>query len=205
MVKIKICGITTEEDVGDLNKAGVDFAGFVQFYPKSKRNIPLEQAVRLMRRLNPQVQKVAVTVEPDREQLLLLAEAGFDIVQIHGDVSDALLDGSPLPVWKAFNVTDLSSFERFQRHTAVSGFVFDAMFPGSGKEFNWEILDKLPRTDKLTMLAGGLRPDNVAAALKRTNVDGVDTSSGVEKDFGAGKDSEKIQAFVRAVKGEGSI
>ena len=50
MVKIKICGITTEEDVGDLNKAGVDFAGFVQFYPKSKRNIPLEQAVRLMRR-----------------------------------------------------------------------------------------------------------------------------------------------------------
>lgn len=203
MAKIKICGITTKEDIAYLNEAGVDFAGFVQFYKKSRRNIETAQAARLMKGLDPRIKRVAVTVRPDREQLDAIWRAGFDIVQIHGDISEALLDELPLPAWKAFNVTDLPRFERYREHASVEGFVFDAARPGSGEAFDWDILEGLPRTDKLTLLAGGLRPDNVASALSRTCVDGVDTSSGVERERGTGKDPEKIQAFVRAVRGDG--
>lgn len=203
MAKIKICGITTEEEVGYLNEAGVDYAGFVQFYPKSKRNISTERAVRLMEGLDPSVRKVAVTVSPDREQLKIIAQAGFDLVQIHGDISDDLLADMPLPVWKAFNGKDLTEFERFRASDAVVGFVFDAQIPGSGKAFDWSMLQELPGTGKLRMLAGGLDPSNVAEALQVTDVDGVDTSSGVERESGLGKDRDKIQAFVRAVRGTG--
>lgn len=200
MAKIKICGITTEEDVGYLNEAGVDYAGFVQFYPKSRRNISTEQAIRLMKGLSPSIRRVAVTVSPDREQLNAIAQAGFDLVQIHGNISEELLADIQLPVWKAFNVKDLTEFERYRDHEAVVGFVFDAQIPGSGKAFDWTLLHELPVTDKLKMLAGGLSPANVAEALQRTDVDGVDTSSGVEKESGQGKDRDKIEAFVRAVR-----
>lgn len=200
MAKIKICGITTEEDVGFLNEAGVDYAGFVQFYPKSRRNISTEQAIRLMKGLAPSIRRVAVTVSPDREQLNAIAQAGFDLVQIHGNISEELLTDIQLPVWKAFNVKDLTEFERYRDHEAVVGFVFDAHIPGSGKAFDWTLLHELPVTDKLKMLAGGLNPANVAEALQRTGVDGVDTSSGVEKESGQGKDRDKIEAFVRAVR-----
>lgn len=200
MAKIKICGITTEEDVGYLNEAGVDYAGFVQFYPKSRRNISTEQAIRLMKGLSPSICRVAVTVNPDREQLDAIARAGFDLVQIHGNISEELLADIQLPVWKAFNVKDLTEFERYRDHEAVVGFVFDAQIPGSGKAFDWTLLHELPVTDKLKMLAGGLNPANVAEALQRTGVDGVDTSSGVEKESGQGKDRDKIEAFVRAVR-----
>lgn len=200
MAKIKICGITTEEDVGFLNEAGVDYAGFVQFFPKSRRNISTEQAMLLMKGLAPSIRRVAVTVSPDREQLDAIAQAGFDLVQIHGNISEELLADIQLPVWKAFNVKDLKEFECYRDHEAVVGFVFDAQIPGSGKAFDWTLLHELPNTDKLKMLAGGLSPANVAEALQRTDVDGVDTSSGVEKESGQGKDRDKIEAFVKAVR-----
>lgn len=200
MTKIKICGITTENDIAYLNEAGVDFAGFVQFYPKSKRNIPIETAVQLMKKLSPRIKRVAVVVSPGKEQLEMIAQAGFDLVQIHGSIPDEFLDEIGLPVWKAFNVSDLSEFERFLNHPKVTGFVFDAQTPGSGKGFDWELLSEIPHTDKLTMLAGGIHPGNVAEAIRITKVDGVDTSSGVEDDSGNGKSREKIQAFVKAVR-----
>lgn len=200
MTKIKICGITTENDITYLNEAGVDFAGFVQFYPKSKRDIPIETAVRLMKKLSPRIKRVAVVVSPGKEELEMIAQAGFDLVQIHGSIPDEFLDEIGLPVWKAFNVSDLSEFERFLNHPKVTGFVFDAQTPGSGKGFDWELLSGIPHTDKLTMLAGGIHPGNVAEAIRITKVDGVDTSSGVEDDSGNGKSREKIQAFVKAVR-----
>ena len=78
--------------------------------------------------------------------------------------------------------------------------LFRSQTPGSGKGFDWELLSGIPHTDKLTMLAGGIHPGNVAEAIRITKVDGVDTSSGVEDDSGNGKSREKIQAFVKAVR-----
>jgi phosphoribosylanthranilate isomerase len=201
MKKIKICGITEQKEVEYLNKAGVDYAGFIQFFPKSKRNLSVAKAKELIARLDSKIQSVAVVVSPSGEQLREIEGAGFSMVQIHGEISDSLLAAVKLPVLKAFNITDLSEFSRFEENENVVGYVFDAQVPGSGKTFDWSVLKKIPATSKMTLLAGGLNPSNVAEALLSTNVDGVDTSSGVERESGAGKDPEKIRAFVQAVKG----
>ena len=79
----------------------------------------------------------------------------------------------------------------------------DGAVPGSGKTFDWDLLQKLPSTEKQVLLAGGLNPDNVGEALTACagKIDGVDTSSGVERTDGNGKSKERIEAFVRAVRG----
>lgn len=201
MTWIKICGITQEEELEYLKEAGVDYAGFVQFYPKSKRNIPIQRAKELMSYLGPDIRPVAVTVSPNAEQLRQIEESGFSAVQIHGDIPDEVLDSVRLPVWKAFNVRDLTRFKEYEARENVTAYVFDAQVPGSGQAFDWTLLKQLPRTEKMTWLAGGLHPLNVAEALRSTVVDGVDTSSGVENEDGIGKSREKIQEFVRAVRG----
>ena len=85
----------------------------------------------------------------------------------------------------------------------VAGFVMDAAVPGSGKTFDWDLLQKLPSTEKQVLLAGGLNPDNVGEALAACagKIDGVGTSSGVERTDGNGKSKERIEAFVRVVRG----
>lgn len=204
MKKIKICGLTTETEAEYVNEAGIDYAGIVQFFPKSKRNVSTEQAVRIMRRLDTGILPVAVTVSPTAEQLKRIEDAGFSLVQIHGKIEEELLERLKIPVLKAFNVQDLSEYGRFQRNGKVVGYVFDAQVPGSGQTFNWSLLRKLPKDDKLSLVAGGLTPENVAAALIATRADGVDTSSGVENDNGIGKSREKILRFAENVRRAGS-
>lgn len=201
MKKIKICGITDIKETEYLNEAGVDYAGFVLFYPKSRRNIDPGRAKEIMAHLDSHIKAVAVVVEPAAGQLKEIEDTGFDMVQIHGRISDELLSRVRIPVLRAFNVSDLSEFEEYEDKENVIGYVFDAQIPGSGKVFDWSLLQRLPKTDKLTFLAGGLDAFNVRDALAATEVDGVDTSSGVEWEAGAGKDPEKIKSFVEAVRG----
>lgn len=200
MKKIKICGITDIKETEYLNKAGVDYAGFVLFFPKSRRNMQIEGAKEIMAQLDPHIKAVAVVVEPTADQLREIEEAGFDLVQIHGEMTDEMLAGITIPVLKAFNVSDLTDFARYEKKDNVAGYVFDAQVPGSGRVFNWALLQKLPQTAKMTFLAGGLDPCNVKDALAATRVDGVDTSSGVERADGNGKDPQKIYKFVRNVR-----
>ncbi len=87
--KIKICGLTCEEDVDIVNAALPDFAGMVLFFPKSRRNISLECAERLLRRLK--MSGVAVTVSPTVEQVSEIAEAGFTLIQIHAEFDREIL------------------------------------------------------------------------------------------------------------------
>lgn len=197
---IKICGITTEEEVGWLNEERVDFAGFVLFFPKSKRNITTEQARKLLAGLDRRIKSVAVTVSPSAGQIRELAGVGFDYIQIHGKVEDSLIEESPVPVFKAFNVKDLPEFPRYEALGNIAGYVFDAQLPGSGKAFDWSLVKQLPETDRLTLLAGGLNPDNVEEALRVTKVSGADTSSGVENGNGIGKNREKIRTFAERVR-----
>lgn len=200
MKKIKICGITEEAEAEYLNEAGVDYAGFIQFVPKSKRNISTEKASSIIQKLNPCIQPVAVTISPTADQLRTIEQAGFGIVQIHGDIHDELLKSISIPVIKAFNVNDLSDYERYHQNKQVIGYIFDAQIPGSGKAFDWSLLQKIPHDEKITFLAGGLKPDNVIQALKATGVDGADTSSGVENDNGIGKSRRKILEFAKRVR-----
>lgn len=208
VMKIKICGITKPEEVTYLTKNGVDFAGVVMFYDKSKRSVTPQIATEIVRSFKSSEEKdnnikvVAVMVSPSIDEIKTANECGFDYVQIHGDLSEEMINESPLPILKAFNVSDIDKYDFFCSFEKIKGFVFDAGEPGSGKTFDWEMLKSLKRRDdKLFILAGGLTKDNVARAISDVNPDGVDVSSAVEicKEL-PDKDCKKIDEFVLAVR-----
>mgnify|MGYP004461301635 CR=1 FL=1 len=197
--KIKICGLTSPAEARFLNENHVDFAGMVLFFPKSKRNISIEQAKEIMAALDASIKRVAVVVSPSIEQIRQIEAAGFDYVQIHGEIPETKA-AIAIPILKAFNVSDMGSYEKYHNDSRIAGYVFDAIEPGSGKTFDWRLVDNIPRDEKLLLLAGGLNPDNVRMAIEAVHPDGVDVSSGVENDDGAGKNPEKIHDFVAAIK-----
>lgn len=201
--KIKICGLTSPAEARYLNENHVDFAGMVLFFPKSKRNISIEQAMEIMAALDASIKRVAVVVSPSIEQVRQIEAAGFDYVQIHGEIPETETEAEAaiaIPILKAFNVSDMDSYEKYHNDSRIAGYVFDAIEPGSGKNFDWKLVDNIPRDEKLLLLAGGLNPDNVRMAIEAVHPDGVDVSSGVENDDKAGKNPDKIHDFVAAVK-----
>lgn len=197
--KVKICGLTSPAEARYLNENHVNFAGMVLFFPKSKRNISIEQAKEIMAVLDASIKRVAVVVSPSIEQIRQIEAAGFDYVQIHGEIPEAEA-AIAIPILKAFNVSDMGSYEKYHNDSRIAGYVFDAIEPGSGKTFDWRLVDNIPRDEKLLLLAGGLNSDNVRMAIEAVHPDGVDVSSGVENDDGAGKNPEKIRDFATAVK-----
>lgn len=203
---VKICGLTTKDEVDYLKENKVDFCGMVLFFEKSKRNISVEKAKEIIDRLRLEefsstIKAVAVTVSPNAEQVKEIEKAGFDYIQIHGVIDDDLIRNCSIPVLKAFNVDDLEKYEHYLSIDNIKGFVFDAGEPGSGKTFDWNMLSSLSRdSNRLYILAGGLTADNVKRAIDTVNPDGVDVSSGVEYSDKPGKDPAKITAFCNAVK-----
>ena len=194
---IKICGIRNATEASGLPEE-VDYAGFVLFYPKSKRNITPEAAKEAFSALKDGIKKVAVTVKPTLSQVLEIEKAGFDYVQIHGEVLPEIFEKTDIMVIKAFNVSDLSELDKYSGNERIKAFVLDSAVPGSGKNFDWELVNKLDNLGKPVLLAGGLNPGNVACAIETIHPYGVDVSSGVEGENG--KDEGKIKAFVQAVR-----
>ena len=120
---IKICGITSEEEIGYIAKAGIDYAGFVLFFPKSKRNLSLECAKKLIAKLPAGVVSVAVTVSPTKEQVEAVVEAGFLAIQIHGKIENSVITSCRIPVFKAFNVSDMDAFSHYEEMDEVAEFI----------------------------------------------------------------------------------
>jgi phosphoribosylanthranilate isomerase len=199
-MKIKICGLTSVAEAAYLNEVDADFAGMVLFFPKSKRNIDISRAKEIIAALKPSIRKVAVVVSPKPEQVQEIAAAGFDYIQIHGTLSEELLAQAELPVIRAFNVSNMQEMETLKGHKQIAGFLFDAVTPGSGQVFDWSTVPKVAVKDQLLILAGGLKQDNVKAAIEAVHPDCVDVSSGVENDSGVGKSREKILAFAAAAR-----
>ena len=199
-VLVKVCGLTDTVEADYRNKNKVDFAGFVLFFPKSKRNISIEKAEQIMAELDENIKKVAVIVSPDESEIQQINGSGFDYVQIHGEIKDRLLEQISKPVFKAFNIKDIKNIHKYQNNAKIVGYVFDAAVPGSGKVFDWSILNDIKRDAKTFILAGGLNDSNVREAVKLVNPDVVDVSSGVEYDSGSGKDPEKIKQFIRQLE-----
>lgn len=211
-MKIKICGITSEKESDYLNDNKVDFAGFV-FYEKSKRNITIDKARLIMNRLDSNIKKVAVMVSPTLEEVIDKEDAGFDVIQIHGELKESILDKTRKEVWCAINLSDeeyddkmrwLNSLDSNQ-YNKISGIVIDSKNFGSGQTFDWQQnKDKLESKvfkDKTFILAGGLNSDNVADAISILNPDIVDVSSGVEGSHDkVGKDKILIDSFALAVR-----
>lgn len=200
MTQVKICGLRSVEEAEYLNKYGADYAGMVLFFPKSKRNIDLSQAKKIIDALEPSIKKVAVVVSPTLKQVKDLCLLGVDIIQVHGKLDMAVYDLISVDIWKAFNIKDMDQYLSYVSLDKIKGFVFDSAEPGSGQAYDRSILSKIQRpADKLFILAGGLRDKNVAQAIADTAPDVVDVSSGVEYTEAPGKDPDKVAAFITAV------
>ncbi len=201
MTKIKICGMTCRSDIDCVNQNDVDFAGFVMFFPKSKRNISRSTAVELTKHLDPRIKSVAVVVSPTVEEIEIIENCGFDYVQIHGKLEDSVLESAKIPILRAFNVSNMGELSACECCEKIAGYVFDAVEPGSGKVFDWSLVKNIhANSDKIILLAGGLNPENVSDAVRYIHPYGVDVSSGVENDSGRGKDASKVAEFVRRVR-----
>lgn len=203
MTKIKICGLTSPKEAEWVREQKVDFAGMVLFFPKSKRNITPDRAAEIIKVLGDDIRKVAVVVSPSIEQIQVLEGLHFDIIQIHGRVAPEVVEKLTIPFWRAFHVKDMQEYQTYQSCGKCTGYVFDALTPGSGETFDWNLIPEFPKGDKIVLLAGGLAPENVTEAIQHIHPDGVDVSSGVEfpsETFQKGKDPERIRAFVKAVR-----
>lgn len=196
MTKVKICGLKNPTDIKCINTLSPDFAGFVMFFEKSHRNISVQTAQELLALLDKNIKSVAVTVSPTEEQLEQIYNLGFDYVQIHGNITDEVLKNSKTPIIRAINVSGTDSLTDLDNYKNVKGILFDSAVPGSGQGFDWTLLKKLPKTDKMLFLAGGLTADNVAAAICQVHPYAVDVSSSVELADKSGKDFELVRTFI---------
>jgi phosphoribosylanthranilate isomerase len=192
MVRIKICGLKTPEDITAVNTALPDYIGFV-FTENSRRYISPETAKKLSAALDPGIIPVGVFVNAETALITELYRDGvIKIAQLHGGESFKeieTLKTSGVPVIQAI---------RFGRGDTLCPladyYLFDGASGGSGKSFDWS---SVPDTDKPVFLAGGINTDNISAALD-TRPYAIDVSSGAES--GVGKDSAKIAALVRKVR-----
>lgn len=196
MTKVKICGLKNQTDIKCINTLSPDFAGFVMFFEKSHRNISVQTAQELLALLDKNIKSVAVTVSPTEEQLEQIYNLGFDYVQIHGNITDEVLKNSKTPIIRAINVSGTDSLTDLDNYKNVKGILFDSAVPGSGKSFDWSMLEKLPKNPKMLFLAGGLTADNVAKAVAQLRPFAVDVSSGVELADKSGKDFDLVRTFI---------
>lgn len=203
--KIKICGLTKPEEADFLNQVKVDYAGFV-FFAKSKRNVTFTQAEEIQKVLSPDIKRVAVTVSPDVMLCQQIEEHGFDVLQVHGELKPEVLKQSKLPIWRACNIEKAEELKQLEHHEKITAYVVDAKTAGSGQTFDWQNSREVARKKeyyfhgKAFVLAGGLNSGNVVEGMELFAPDVLDVSSGVENDFGAGKDRELIIEFVKKVK-----
>ena len=201
MVKVKICGITNLEDALSAVQADADALGFV-FCSASPRNITPDQAADIIRQLPPFVQTVGLFVNADLATVNGTAErCGLDIVQLHGEESPEFCAAVRRRTIKAFRVKDAASLEMINCYPVVAC-LLDAWSPvahgGTGHRFNWQIAASAAARLPI-ILAGGLTPDNVAAAVQQVRPYAVDVSSGVEAAPGK-KDATLVREFIKKAR-----
>jgi len=202
-VRSKICGITRIEDALAAVGAGADAIGLV-FYPRSPRAVSVQQARAIIAALPPFVTTVGLFVDASRCELGEILDAvPLDLLQFHGDESAEACDGYHRPFIKALRVKpgdDIAALAA--RYPKASGILLDAYVPGipggTGESFDWSLIPR--ELSKPLILAGGLTPGNVAAAVREVRPYAVDVSGGVEASKGI-KDAQKIRAFIDAVNG----
>jgi phosphoribosylanthranilate isomerase len=200
--KVKICGITNLADAQTAIEAGADALGF-NFYDKSPRIVTIQQAAAISKQLPPFVMRVGVFVNaPEDFVLRAISEGGLTMLQFHGDEPPEFCAQFGLMSMKAFRIRDEKSLEELPNYQ-TDAYLLDAFSPeargGTGEKFNWDLAVAAQKFGKPVFLAGGLTPENVAAAVKQVKPFGVDVSSGVESAPGK-KDAAKVRAFIAAVR-----
>jgi phosphoribosylanthranilate isomerase len=206
---VKICGITRYDDAQAAIQAGADLLGF-NFYPKSPRYIDPLSADRLIRAIRERfapVRTVGVFVNFPLETITkIMDDCGLDLAQLHGDEPPETLTALNRRAFKALRPKDTADLAQLMRSyppkTGLPAYLVDAYRPGeyggTGQPANWMLVRSLADTLPI-LLAGGLTPENVAAAIWQVHPWGVDVASGVEAAPGR-KDPAKLAAFIKAAK-----
>lgn len=198
--RIKLCGMSRDEDVVATNSVLPDLCGFVCLFPKSHRNVEPEALASLVSQVDERVLTTLVIVDQPIELAAEVANtASVDVVQLHGHEDEAYIerlrtafDG---PIIQAFRIRAAEDAE-LALASAADMVLLDAG-QGSGETFDWSLVEGFGAR-RPYILAGGLTPDNVREAIADLHPWGVDMSSGIES--GRKKDLKKMAAAVAAVR-----
>jgi phosphoribosylanthranilate isomerase len=205
-IRVKYCGITNVDNALFAASVAVDAIGLV-FYPKSPRNVTIEQASKIIAVLPPFVSMVGLFVNPARDEIeQIISKMSLNILQFHGEEPEAFCSSFSLPYMKAIRMApNVDVLAEIERYNTASGILLDSyhekQLGGTGEQFDWS---RVPdSTDMPIILAGGLSPENISDAIKTTRPYAVDVSSGIESSKGI-KDNKKMQQFMNEVNLFGS-
>lgn len=200
-VKVKICGITNEEDAAAAVEAGADALGFI-FVESSPRFVAPLDAARIIRSLPPFVIPVGVFVNSAREKIKRTVHvSGIRCIQFHGDESPDEIDGYSVPGYKAFRVGNgfqESKLEAYRCNAFLLDTFVEGLRGGTGVSFDWEIAVSAKSYGNI-ILSGGLMPENISSAVSKVRPYAVDISSGVET-YPGKKDRAKLKALFNAIR-----
>jgi phosphoribosylanthranilate isomerase len=207
--RVKICGLTNEEDARAALAAGADALGF-NFWPGSKRYVPPEMAVEWIARLPVDATRVAVAVDPVyADAIRWLETPGIDALQLHGAETPefcARLVASGHRIIKAVRLENADTLTEALRFPGSIPLLLDAFCAGApggtGETVDWDLAANFVSThpERRIILAGGLHSGNVTDAVRRVRPFGVDVASGVESPgFPRRKDLSRLSAFIDAL------
>lgn len=202
-MKVKICGITNLEDARASVAAGCAALGFV-FYKRSPRYIAPPKARRIIRHLAPGIIKVGVFVNATEKAIRRIAGlCGLDMLQLHGQEPPELCKRlSDYKVIKVFRVKDKIDLEEISKYRAFA-YLFDTFVKskmgGTGRKFDWRLLEAIGRIKQPVFLSGGLNKRNVREAVRLAHPEWIDVSSSLEERPGK-KSHKKLKSFMAALK-----
>lgn len=203
---IKTCGIADELFIQHLDEVDIQMIGFI-FYPESKRFVDGKIDLNLVRSIPKAIQRVGVFVNEDILRIIDYAsQYQLNYIQFHGNESAkaCVILKKYFKIIKVFGVDDSFDFEQIKEFESVSDyFLFDtkyARYGGSGKKFNWKILENYNGNVPF-ILSGGIQPKDVKKirSISHPQFAGIDINSGFEISPGV-KDIQKVKKFIRAVK-----
>lgn len=200
--RVKICGITRPEDGQEAARLGADAIGLV-FWAPSPRSVDVVRARQIIAALPPFVTVVGLFVDAQPQHIEgVLSDVPLDVLQFHGDEQPSDCERFGKPYIKAVRVRALQDVAAAQAcFASARGLLLDAYRPerpgGTGHTFDWGLIPHA--LNKPVILAGGLTPDNIAAAVRQVRPYAVDVSSGVETEKGI-KSAAKVAAFIKGVR-----
>lgn len=201
-MKVKICGITSDEAALCAVQHGADALGFV--FAKSKREISIKSAKQIILHLPNDLIKAGVFVNPSKEWIEeVVRGTGINMIQLHGEETPEFCASIPFPVIKAFSIETADDLKKIHEYPCeyvlLDGPKGKTYHGGNGISFDWNLLKEFDLKKKKVILAGGLTAENVSEAINEARPFMVDVSSGVETD--GRKDLEKIKSFLTCAKG----
>lgn len=204
MPKVKICGNTNVEDAKQAAALGADYLGFI--FAESKRKLDVRTALNIMESMPQFKNFVAVFYnQPKQEVESLVEELGIKYIQFHGDETALYCNHfmeKGYQVIKTFRIKDSMSLKRLEEYN-VSSYLFDTFDKdsggGTGKTFDWKIVDSKPFVRDRLFLAGGLNVENLREAIDTVRPYAVDVASGVESSPGK-KDPDLLARFIQIAK-----